>query len=126
MMQLSGRMVTTETFHWTHCDDGKDHPSCHPCSTPSVILAAYLFSYFPPFLPWFGTVPQVERGTQLAKERGLTNVKFQVMDALKMDFEDNTFDLVWACESGEHMPDKKKYIEEMQVRLALGTRAISR
>ena len=30
-----------------------------------------------------------------------------------MEFEDNTFDLVWACESGEHMPDKKKYIEEM-------------
>ena len=26
---------------------------------------------------------------------------------------DDTFDLVWACESGEHMPDKKKYVEEM-------------
>ena len=24
-----------------------------------------------------------------------------------------SFDLVWACESGEHMPDKKKYVEEM-------------
>lgn len=35
------------------------------------------------------------------------------MDALKMDFPDNSFDLVWACESGEHMPDKKKYVEEM-------------
>lgn len=32
----------------------------------------------------------------------------RVMDALKMDFPDNAFDLVWACESGEHMPDKKK------------------
>ena len=30
-----------------------------------------------------------------------------------MDFEDDTFDFVWACESGEHMPDKKKYVEEM-------------
>jgi len=38
----------------------------------------------------------------------------RVMDALAMEFPDNTFDLVWACESGEHMPDKKKYIEEMQ------------
>lgn len=38
---------------------------------------------------------------------------FQVMDALDMKFEDNSFDLVWACESGEHMPDKKKYVEEM-------------
>lgn len=30
-----------------------------------------------------------------------------------MTYGDNTFDMVWACESGEHMPDKKKYIEEM-------------
>jgi ubiquinone/menaquinone biosynthesis C-methylase UbiE len=58
---------------------------------------------------------QVERGTELAKEQNLTkeNVNFEVKDALKMDYEDNTFDIVWACESGEHMPDKKKYIEEM-------------
>ena len=26
--------------------------------------------------------------------------------------EDDTYDLVWGCESGEHMPDKKKYIED--------------
>lgn len=56
---------------------------------------------------------QVDRGTELAKDRGLSNVNFKVMDALNMDFEDNTFDVVWACESGEHMPDKKKYVEEM-------------
>lgn len=56
---------------------------------------------------------QVERGTQLAKEQGLGNVSFKVMDALKMDYPDDSFDLVWACESGEHMPDKKKYVEEM-------------
>ena len=30
-----------------------------------------------------------------------------------MTFPDNSFDFVWACESGEHMPDKKKYVEEM-------------
>lgn len=35
------------------------------------------------------------------------------MNALHMDYPDNSFDLVWACESGEHMPDKKAYIEEM-------------
>lgn len=56
---------------------------------------------------------QVQRGTELAKEQGVTNVQFQVMDALAMEFPDDTFDLVWACESGEHMPDKKKYVEEM-------------
>lgn len=44
---------------------------------------------------------------------GLSNVNFQVMDALAMEFEDDSFDMVWACESGEHMPDKKKYVEEM-------------
>lgn len=37
----------------------------------------------------------------------------QVMDALKMDWPEDSFDLVWACESGEHMPDKKLYVEEM-------------
>lgn len=56
---------------------------------------------------------QVRRGTELAKEAGLSNVRFQVTDALNMTFADNTFDLVWGCESGEHMPDKQKYIEEM-------------
>eukprot|EP00892_Ulva_mutabilis_P004687 jgi/Ulvmu1/2590/UM014_0041.1 len=56
---------------------------------------------------------QVKRGTELAVERGLDNVNFQVMDALAMEWPDNSFDLVWACESGEHMPDKKKYVEEM-------------
>lgn len=56
---------------------------------------------------------QVERATQLAKEQGVPNTKFQVTNALDMSFEDNSFDLVWACESGEHMPDKGKYIDEM-------------
>ena len=57
---------------------------------------------------------QVERGSGLAAERGLSNASFQVMDAQAMTFPDNTFDLVWACESGEHMPDKQKYIQEME------------
>ena len=44
---------------------------------------------------------QVERGTQLAEEQGVAEkTEFRVMDALKMEFEDNTFDIVWACESG--------------------------
>jgi len=56
---------------------------------------------------------QVKRGTELANEQGVANAKFMVKDALKMEFPDNSFDIVWACESGEHMPDKKKYIDEM-------------
>jgi MPBQ/MSBQ methyltransferase len=57
---------------------------------------------------------QVKRGTELAVEQGVADqTKFVVMDALNMEFSDNTFDIVWACESGEHMPDKKQYIDEM-------------
>ena len=63
---------------------------------------------------------QVARGTELARERGLTNVEFRVMDALAMEFADDSFDLVWACESGEHMPDKQKYVDEMARVLAPG------
>jgi len=56
---------------------------------------------------------QAARATTLAKEAGLSNVRFEVANALAMPFEDNSFDLVWGCESGEHMPDKEKYVQEM-------------
>lgn len=56
---------------------------------------------------------QVERASELAIEQNTPNTKFMVEDALAMSFPDNTFDIVWACESGEHMPDKQKYIEQM-------------
>lgn len=65
------------------------------------------------FLPDCRPPAKVERATQLAEEQGVPNAKFQVTNALDMSFEDESFDLVWACESGEHMPDKGKYIEEM-------------
>ena len=67
---------------------------------------------------------QVERATSLAKDRGINNVNFQVMDALNMDFPDNSFDVVWACESGEHMPDKKRYVDEMARVLKPGGRIV--
>jgi MPBQ/MSBQ methyltransferase len=56
---------------------------------------------------------QVKRATSLAVEQGVPNANFRVMNALEMEFPDNSFDVVWACESGEHMPDKKAYIDEM-------------
>jgi MPBQ/MSBQ methyltransferase len=57
---------------------------------------------------------QVKRAQELAIEQDTPNVKFMVEDALKLpSFPDNSFDIVWACESGEHMPDKKKYIDQM-------------
>ena len=56
---------------------------------------------------------QIARATALASERGIPNAKFELVDALNMKFDDDSFDLVWACESGEHMPDKEKYVQEM-------------
>lgn len=57
---------------------------------------------------------QANRGNELAKEQGLEGqTSFQVADALDMPFDDNSFDLVWSLESGEHMPDKKKFVNEL-------------
>merc|ERR1719258_457451 len=54
---------------------------------------------------------QQRRATALATERGISNAKFELVDALNMSYPDNSFDLVWGCESGEHMPDKEKYAD---------------
>jgi len=44
-------------------------------------------------------------------------VELRVGDALDQPFDDNSFDLVWSLESGEHMPDKEKFVNEL-VRVA--------
>src|SRR4028119_929490 len=56
---------------------------------------------------------QASRATERAQEAGLAaSVQFQVADALEMPFADDTFDFVWSMESGEHMPDKEKFLAE--------------
>ena len=56
---------------------------------------------------------QANRATERAKIAGLeSNVNFKVADALNMPFPDESFDLVWSLESGEHMPDKIKFLQE--------------
>jgi tocopherol O-methyltransferase len=40
------------------------------------------------------------------------NVKFKVANALELPYNDDSFDLVWSLESGEHMPDKKQFLQE--------------
>merc|ERR1719247_2013180 len=84
---------------------------------------------------------QRKRATELAAERGITNANFEIVDALEMSapvgtgaagtpiastasLEDNTYDFVWACESGEHMPDKKRYVQEMARVLKPGGRIV--
>jgi tocopherol O-methyltransferase len=52
-----------------------------------------------------------------ARERSISlgleaKTDFQVANALDMPFGDNSFDLVWSLESGEHMPDKVKFLQE--------------
>ncbi|MBD2253721.1 methyltransferase domain-containing protein [Nostoc parmelioides] len=56
---------------------------------------------------------QAARATERAKEAGLSGrSQFLVANAQAMPFDDNSFDLVWSLESGEHMPDKTKFLQE--------------
>ncbi|CAJ2675134.1 tocopherol O-methyltransferase, chloroplastic [Trifolium pratense] len=57
---------------------------------------------------------QAERANALAASQGLADkVSFQVADALEQPFSDGQFDLVWSMESGEHMPNKAKFVGEL-------------
>ncbi len=56
---------------------------------------------------------QASRATERAIAANLEDkVQFEVANALDMPFADNSFDLVWSLESGEHMPDKTKFLQE--------------
>eukprot|EP00566_Odontella_aurita_P020414 CAMPEP_0113583600 /NCGR_PEP_ID=MMETSP0015_2-20120614/32612_1 /TAXON_ID=2838 /ORGANISM="Odontella" /LENGTH=356 /DNA_ID=CAMNT_0000488505 /DNA_START=31 /DNA_END=1101 /DNA_ORIENTATION=- /assembly_acc=CAM_ASM_000160 len=68
---------------------------------------------------------QAQRGNELASEQGLADqCEFRVADALDMPFDDEEFDLVWSFESGEHMPDKTKFVDELCRVVAPGGRII--
>jgi tocopherol O-methyltransferase len=57
---------------------------------------------------------QVQRAEALSAEAGLGDrCTFQVADALELPFASGSFDLVWSLESGEHMPDKRRFMAEM-------------
>jgi tocopherol O-methyltransferase len=56
---------------------------------------------------------QAQRAIARAQAAGLSDrTEFQVADALNIPFADDTFDFVWSLESGEHMPDKVKFLQE--------------
>lgn len=68
---------------------------------------------------------QANRGNELAQQQGLAGqTTFQVADALDMPFDDDSFDLVWSLESGEHMPDKEIFVNELFRVAAPGGRLI--
>ncbi|KAK6146994.1 hypothetical protein DH2020_017906 [Rehmannia glutinosa] len=54
---------------------------------------------------------QAKRAQELAAAQGLADKAFA--DALNQPFSDGQFDLVWSMESGEHMPDKEKFVGEL-------------
>lgn len=49
---------------------------------------------------------------------------FVVADALKPTFVPGTYDLVWSLESGEHMPDKRKFLQACADMLSPGGKFI--
>ncbi|WP_416670561.1 methyltransferase domain-containing protein [Egbenema bharatensis] len=56
---------------------------------------------------------QANRATERSQAAGLEpRSTFLVADALAMPFPDQSFDLVWSLESGEHMPDKRQFLQE--------------
>lgn len=56
---------------------------------------------------------QAKRASERAKEADLEDsTRFLVANALDLPFEDGEFDFVWSMESGEHMPDKQKFLAE--------------
>jgi tocopherol O-methyltransferase len=102
-----------ELLSWSNCS-----------SVPTAILDAgcgiggsslYLIDKFPHSQVIGITLSPVQ--AQRARERSLelslsARSQFQVADALDMPFADQSFDLVWSLESGEHMPNKTKFLEE--------------
>jgi tocopherol O-methyltransferase len=56
---------------------------------------------------------QANRATERAIAAGLGDrAQFQVADAMTLPFADQSFDLVWSLESGEHLPDKRQFLQE--------------
>lgn len=57
---------------------------------------------------------QIQRAQDFTAKAGLSDrLRYQVADAMNMPFPSNSFDLTWSMESGEHMPDKRKFMNEL-------------
>ncbi|MGD1906386.1 MAG: methyltransferase domain-containing protein [Leptolyngbyaceae cyanobacterium] len=56
---------------------------------------------------------QAARAAERATTAGLAErVRFEVTDVLHTPFPDQSFDLIWSMESGEHYPDKAQFFQE--------------
>lgn len=104
-----------ELLSWANCTDKKNAPQNIVdvgCGIGGSTL--YLAEKFGAKAKGITLSPiQAARATERAIAAGLEDkVSFQVANALEMPFEDNSFDLVWSLESGEHMPDKAQFLLE--------------
>ena len=66
----------------------------------------------------------VETGTAIAKERKLSNISFQRMDAEELDVEDNSYDVALCALGLMYFPDPLKAIKEMYRLLKPGGHAV--
>lgn len=68
---------------------------------------------------------QIYRANGFTKDQQLQDkLEYTVADAMKMPFQDNSFDLTWSMESGEHMPNKNFFVNELVRVTAPGGRII--
>lgn len=68
---------------------------------------------------------QVEYANNLANTYGISDkVSFHVMDYTQTSFPDESFDVVWACESICHLEDKSRFITECYRILKKGGRLV--
>jgi MPBQ/MSBQ methyltransferase len=55
---------------------------------------------------------QICRAKWLSLKQNVQNVNFKVEDGTNLSYTDNQFDVVWMCESSEHVEDKEKFLSE--------------
>lgn len=68
---------------------------------------------------------QLNTANALADKTGMSNrVRFHIMDYMHTTFADQSFDVVWACESVLHCADKSLFIKEAYRLLKPGGRLI--
>ena len=68
---------------------------------------------------------QIKRAQRFTQEQNLSHaLRYAVNDAMNMPFKDESFDLTWSMESGEHTPDKKRFMQELVRVTAPGGRII--
>ena len=70
------------------------------------------------------SVEQQKRATNSAKDLGAKTADFQIQDYLNTSFANETFDIVWACESMTSAPNKFDFAKEVSRVLKPGGRLV--